>query len=162
MRKHYDITKGERLIEESLSLRDLLKIRVLSRSGYVVGKVSQIRICPTKRSIEGVLVSTGIFKRPIYIGVSYIRLISSESFILNIDPSVLLVNRTVIDSDGKKVGKVKEVKRKGHFNDIEELMVGSPLRKNVSINISEIRSLGENIVLNSAHNEKKEYFWKKS
>ena len=46
-----------------MNLRDLLNLRVLTEKGFVLGKVSHIRLHPTKLSIEGIVVSRGIFKK---------------------------------------------------------------------------------------------------
>jgi len=162
MKDHHRITKRENALEDTLNLKDSLNIRVISKSGQVIGKVSQIRIHPTKMFLEGIIISRGIFKKPIYIGVSYIRRLSHESFILKVDPFVLLKGKKVLDSHGRNVGRVKDVVRKEHSNDLKEILVGSSFRKNFSINISNIKSFGESIMLKPNYHVKKKYFWEKS
>src|SRR3989344_7338788 len=162
MKEYHRITKRERALEDTLNLKDSLNVRVISNDGFVIGKVSQIRIHPTKMFLEGIVVSMGIFKKPIYIGASYIKRLSHESFILKINPFVLLKDKKVLDSNGRIAGKVKETIRKEYSNDIKEIVVGSPFRKNLAIEASNIKSIGESIILNPHYHVKKKYFWEKS
>lgn len=162
MKEPHRITKKEGEMKETLDLKKSLNVRVISHKGLVLGKVLQIRFHPIKRVLEGILVSRGFFKKPLYIGSSYINKISHESIILDIEPSILLRGRIVIDSKGKKLGKVKQVIRKNHSNDIKELRVGSLFRKDFIINLSNVKLLGESIILNPNYHVKRKYFWQKS
>ncbi|MBS3094380.1 PRC-barrel domain-containing protein [Candidatus Pacearchaeota archaeon] len=162
MKDHHRITKKENSLDNTLNLGNSLNVKVISENGFIVGKASQIRIHPTKMCIEGILVSRGIFKKPLYIGVSYIKRLSHESFILKINPSTLLKGKNVVDTNGKILGKVKKIVRKEHANDIKELVVKSLLRKEIIIAISNIKSIGENILLNSNYHAKQKHIWKKS
>ena len=162
MEEHHRVTRHESALDDTLDLRGSLNVRVLSSKGLIVGKVSQIRIHPTKMFVEGILIHRGAFKKPIYLGASYIKRISNESIILNIELAVLLNGKRVIDSNGKKLGKIKEVIRKEHSNNIEELIVGAPFRKNFMIDMSKVKSLGESIILKPGYNVQRKYIWQKS
>lgn len=162
MKKHHRITRSERSLEQTLNLHELLNIRVLTKKGLVLGKVSHIRLHPTKLSLEGIVVSRGVFKKDFYIGASYIQRLSNDSFILKIDPSILLKGRRVLAGNGKVVGRVKEVLRKEHSNEIKELIVSSTFRKDFSIREQDVKYFGESIILKSSHNVPKKYFWQKA
>ncbi len=161
MRNHR-ITKHEKELEKTFNLKDLLKIKVITKQGLVLGKVKQIRINNTKHTLEGIVVSQGILKKKIYIGSSYIREISKDSFILNIDPSILLMKKKVLLTSGKVIGHVVKVERKDHSNEIEKLIVKSPFKKSFEIKPSHIKRLGESIILKGNYHEPRKYFWQKS
>lgn|SRR3989344_9389617 len=162
MKEHHRITKQESALDETFNMQNSLNVRVISDSGFVVGKVSQIRIHPTKMVLEGIVVSPGFLKKPIYIGRSYIKKLSEESFILNIYPSILLKGENVLDTEGRKIGKVSEVVRKEHSNEIRELIVSSPFRKKFVITPQNIKHIGESIILKPNYHVQKKYFWQKS
>lgn len=162
MKNHHRITKSEGELLSTLDLKKLLRLKVISNKGLVIGKVSQIRIHQAKMHIEGILVSRGFFKKPIYIGSSYISKFSHASFLLNVEPSVLLKGKTVINSQGEKIGKVKEIIRKEHSNQIEKLIIRSFLKKDFELKISNIKSIGNSVIINPNHHVEKKYFWKKS
>jgi sporulation protein YlmC with PRC-barrel domain len=129
MKQHHRITSKEKALENTLDVKKLLGLRVITRSGFVLGKVKQIRINEPKVKIEGIVVSRGFFKKPVYLGLSYIRKVSSESFILKIDPVILFRGRKIIDSRGKKFGKIKRVVRKENSNEIHEFRVFKILKR---------------------------------
>lgn len=162
MMKHHRITQKEGPVESTLNLKKLLGIRVLSSSGSIVGRVLQIRINPISMRLEGIMISRGIFKKRLYIGESYIKLLSNESFILNTDPYILLKGRKVLDADGKVIGRVKDIIRKEHTNEISGIIIRSFLRKDIPMDFSGIKKFGDSIILQQGSNVKKEYFWKKS
>src|SRR3989344_1498174 len=161
MKIHHRITKKEAALEDTLNLSNSLNVRVISKNGRIIGKASQIRINPSKMSLEGILVSRGNFKKPIYIGISYVKRISHKSFILKMEPSILIKGRKVLDSKGKKVGNIKNIVRNGHSIEIREIVVTSPLRKDIILNRTKIKTIGESVILKSNYNVKKKYFWEK-
>lgn len=162
MKGHHRITKNESALKHTFDLKKLLNLNVLSSKGKIIGKVSQLRIHPTKMNIEGIVVSRGIFRKPMYIGSSYIKRFSRASFLLDVEPAVLIKGKRVIDTHGRKVGKVKDLRRKEHSNSIQDIVVSSPLRKDLIIKTTDIKSIGEAIILKAHYHVKKQYFWKKS
>jgi|SRR3989344_1455130 len=159
--KHHRITKKEKALEETLDLKKLVHARVLSSKGQVIGKVKELRINQKTLSIEGIVVSRGFMKKPLYIGSSYFEDLSDESLILKIEPSVLLIGKKVLSSEGKVIGEVKDIERQGHTNEILDLIIKKPLRKSFIIKKSYVKYLGDSIILNSNYNGKKKHFWKK-
>ena len=160
---HHEIRKTEKNFGETISMKKMMGKRVLSHHGKVIGSISQIRLHPRILKVEGIIVRQGIFKRPLYIGHSYISKFSEESIVLNIEPSVLVKNRQVITHDGESIGRVKQVVRKGLTNDVKELIVkGNLLHKRISIPIDSIASIGNSVMLKANYNVKKKYLWQKS
>lgn len=162
MASHHRITKKENSLDSTLNLSDSLKVRVISQDGLVLGKASQIRVNHKTFKIEGIMISRGFFRKPIYIGASYIKKISHKSFILSVNPSVLIKNKKVINSEGKKIGNVKKIIRREHSNSIKQIIIKAPLKKEIIIKPSQVKSFGETIILKSNYAEKSEYIWKKS
>jgi len=162
MKSHHLITKHESSLDTTLDLRKALGARVLSHKGLILGKVSKIRIHPTRLQIEGIVISRGIFEKPFYIGSSYIKRFSEESFILTIELSVLLKGKKVLTSNGKVIGKIKDVIRKKHSNEVDKLSIKSFLKKIFYIRLSDVQSFGESIILKSNYRVPKKYLWQKS
>lgn len=162
MKKHHRITDSELAFEETFDLSDLISTKIISKDGKMIGKVSKVLLNPKKLSLEGILIRQGVFKKPIYIGISYFDRLSKDSIILKISPSVLLKRKKVLDSEGKVIGKVKSIERKGNSNEISELIISSPLKKKFPIKMSNIKFIGKTIILKSNYNVPKKYFWQKS
>ena len=157
MKKIQEIIEKEAPLEHTLNLKDLIGIRVISKRGKVVGKVSQFRLNANNMEIEGILVSRGIFKKPFYVGKSYLKQISNDAIILNIEPANLLKGIKVVTSDGKILGKVKEVIRKGDTNIVEGIVVSSLFKKRKTIKASFIERLGQSIILKPNYHVAEKY-----
>ena len=147
--------------ENTIDASDLLGKKVLSKSGHVIGRIHQIRINQKNFGIEGITVKRG-FSRKIYIGYGYIYSISDKAVILNIELSLLLKSKVVVDYHGKILGKVKEIIRKGDKNDIDKIIVQKFLRKDMEVPIHSIKTISKSIILKESYNVKQRYFWKKS
>lgn len=153
------IKKGDSDLETTINLGKIINKRIITKNGAVFGKVKQIRINANSYKIEGILAKRSLFKKDHYIGFSYINKITQHSIILNIDPSVLLRGRKVIDFNGKFVGRVKKVIRKGNTNDIKEIIVESFLYNDVNIDYSKINHMGKSIILIKGYNAEKKRIW---
>lgn len=160
MTDQYNILKTERSLDKTINLKKLIGKRVLSKGGKIIGKILEIRISPISLNIEGILVRRNIHKKSMYIGRSYFSRLSQEAVILNIEVSVLIKDKQVIDSKGKIIGKVKEVVRKGTRNDIKGVYVRSLFRRKFFIPESKIAYVNQSVVLKSQYNATKKYFWK--
>lgn len=160
MTDQYNILKTERSLDKTINLKKLIGKRVLSKGGKIIGKILEIRISPISLNIEGILVRRNIHKKSMYIGRSYFSRLSQEAVILNIEVSVLIKDKQVIDSKGKIIGKVKEVVRKGTRNDIKGVYVRSLFRRKFFIPESKIAYVNQSVVLKSKYNATKKYFWK--
>lgn len=159
MKAHHDILKTERTLNKTINLRKLIGKKVLSKGGTIIGKILEIGINPKNLNLEGILVRGSIIKRPMYIGRSYISHLSNDAAILNIEVSVLIKNKQVIDSKGKVIGRVKKIVRKGTRNDLKGVYVRSLFSWKFFIPESEIEYANKSVVLKSKYHATKKYFW---
>lgn len=155
----HSILKNERSLDKTVNLKKLIGKRVLSKGGKIIGKILEIRISPIDLDIEGILVRGNIIKKSMYIGRSYFSHLSDEAVILNIEVSVLIKDKQVIDSKGKIIGRVKEVVRKGTRNDIKGLYARSLFSRKFFIPESEIEYINKSVVLKTKYHATKKYFW---
>ena len=155
------IIKKEAGFDKTIGLRNLLRKKVLSKGGKVVGSICEIRISPRNGSLEGVVVSRGPFKKVLYIGKGYFSHLSNDSVILNIEPSLLLMSSLVVTFEGKVIGRVCEVSRKGESNEID-FITARKLFSKFTISNSGIKSIGKSVILRQGYRVTKKPFWKKS
>lgn len=104
-----NLLEKDKSLNETINVRKFIGAKVLSKEGYIFGRIIQIRIDTKNAGIEGIVVKRPWFKGLIYIGRTYFEKISSESIILNIQPSVLLKGKKVVNAEGKVLGRVREV-----------------------------------------------------
>jgi sporulation protein YlmC with PRC-barrel domain len=160
MKKEYIIT-DELRPDATINVRHILGAKVLSKTGQVVGRVKQLRMNQKTFKIEGIIVHISLFHR-VYIGVSYIKSISNEAVILSVDLSIMIKGKRVVDNEGKIVGKVKMIVRRGERNDISTLVVHKFMRKDLEIPTSAIKTVSKSVILTERYHVKQKYFWKKS
>lgn len=153
------ITDEQYMPDKALKSKELIGLRVLSKSGQVVGKVSELDLERNTLKMLGIVVSG---KVKMYFGRNYFRKISADSVILNIDPSIFLLGKKVFTYDGQLLGRVKEVRRKGHSNDVREIVVKSFLKRRLTIHPAQIYSTANNIILSRNYHGKQKYFWQSS
>ncbi len=145
---------------ETLSVGDFIGAKVITGNGKVIGRVAEIRWDVNEKTIEGILVKRGLFTEPFYIGIDYVKTLSHNSFILGIEPSVLLLGTRVITNDGEVVGYVKEVVRVKNTNNINYLVIKQRFRDAFSIKPSHIAHYGKSIMLKEGVDVPKKSFWK--
>ncbi|MBS3090818.1 PRC-barrel domain-containing protein [Candidatus Pacearchaeota archaeon] len=129
---------------------DVMKLRgkkVITSKGLVMGKVKKVIVGRKSFNIEGIIMGRKFSFKKIYIGESYFQSMSEKALILSIEPSFLLIGKKVLNNEGKVIGKVKEVMRKGDSNDFESLIVKSFWKKSFTVKSGEIKFLGKSIVL---------------
>lgn len=161
MKDFETIIKKESEFSKTLNVKQILSKRVLAATGLVVGRVSQIRFNPLTKNIEGII-TKNFWHKPLYIGLSYINQITVESVILNMEPSVFLRGRKIIDYEGKVLGKVSKINRKGNKNDVESIILSSFMKRSEVIPFSAISKLGKSIILKKDYDVKQKYFWQRS
>ena len=113
------VVKKEAGLEETANVKRLIGKRVLSEGGSVVGHISEVRLNKSGFNLEGIVVSSSIGL--VYIGKSYFSTISDYSVILNTELGLLVKGKKVLTIDGKVLGRVKQVNRKGNTNEIESI-----------------------------------------
>lgn len=148
MRKMRIFTPKKVQPDISEGLKTIVRKKVLSKNGEVVGKVKDIVI--NNSAIQGVIVRKRF--RQFFIDLSYIQDLYSDSVLLNIDPAIRYLGMQVFDDEGRKLGKVTDINQKNTTNTIESIVV----RKNIFskllvIPTSEIEVSEKNIILNRTY-----------
>lgn len=157
--EYKNVTRKEVEVEKTVNVKKLIGKRVLSDGGAIVGSVSEIRLNPNGFDLEGIVVHTSV--GALYVGKSYFSTISDYSVILNTELSLLVKGRKVLTIDGKTLGSVIEVNRKGNTNEIESLLVGSFWKKYL-IPVSVVKQIASSVLIKAKYNDTKEYLWKRS
>jgi len=121
--------------------------KVYSKSGEFVGKVYDLLF--KKDIFSGIMVKG---KKDIFIGKEFFRGESEKTIMLKIEPVVNLIGKRVFDSTGKKVGIVREIKRKANSNNYTDLVVKKSIyKRSFTVPKKDIEVAKKNIIL------KKEY-----
>ncbi|MGM5479898.1 MAG: PRC-barrel domain-containing protein [Nanobdellota archaeon] len=145
------LTTSKTKMESTLSLRFYLGKKVYSKSGDLVGTVSDIILSP-KHSLKGLMVKNKKLST-IFIGKEYIKDLTPISIMLQIDPVLLLIGKYVFDADGKKLGKVIDLKRETESNTYEAIIIKKkPFSKPETIKKEFIDVAKKNIILSTTHN----------
>ncbi len=134
--------------EETRNARGIVNRRVLTKTGGLLGRVWQVRL--RNRMVEGLLVRR-MFRPPVYIGMEYVKQITGDAVLLDIDP-VLYEGRSVITLDGKRVGRVVDVLRKGTSNEVAGFIIRDWWRTK-KIMPDDIKSLGPTIMLKELYEQ---------
>ena len=161
MRKPDLIISKATLPEQTLNASNLIGLKVLAKSGLIVGRLREVRLDVSTNKVEGFIVSRGL-KKPLYIGREYVNKVSSSAIILNMMPNVFLKGKKVISAKGKVIGTIKKINRRNNTNVLINIIVHSFLRKDLVIPSNAIKTVGKSIVLKDSYNEKQKYFWQKA
>lgn len=154
------IAKNTDIHIHPLDTKHVIGRRIISKNGKVIGSVCEINIHPENLSVLGVIAKCGWSK--VYIGTSYIGKITSESVILNIDPSVFIKGKIVLSHSGKEIGKVRAVIRKENTNEVKEIVVKSFWRKDLVVPYSAIEFVNKSVMLSKNYNGKQKLLWQKN
>lgn len=143
-----EIKHKSKAVKETLVAGDLINNKVYSNDGIYLGRVRDLHINPDKFSIEGIHIGKGLFSRYAYIGRDYIGKMSRKGVVLSITPLTELVNKKVLDSNGKVVGRVRVIYRNKKTNTLRSMVVERGVfKKNLLVNRNMISDIGEKIVL---------------
>lgn len=115
------LTTSKVNLELTTNLRSYLGKKVYSKSGDIVGSVQDI-LLNSKHSFQGIMVKTGL-RSSLFIGRKYVKELTPVSIMLSIDPVTSLVGKFVFDADGKKLGRVFELKRSSDANSFYALTI---------------------------------------
>jgi len=144
------VTKhASRPIGKTVKVSSIEGKKVLTKDGEKIGNLKNIHIDSTGLTIEGIRVSGGIFGEDSYIGRGYIHSMTEEGVILSIIPVERYVGLAVLDSRGRKVGKVKEVKKSRKTNTLVSIVVGRGVfgGEDLIFPKNKIKEIGKNIIL---------------
>ena len=130
-----------------LSSKRFKKIPVITKSGEIIGRVSEVRL--DGFCVEGVVVERFLNFRSVFIDKSFIKVFNQNEVLLKINPVTELVGVRVYDGSGRKLGKVSKVLRKNNGNDFDSLVVKDGFFARPSlVDRSHIEIMKRNIILN--------------
>lgn len=129
------------------SFRSYIGKKVISKSGNLVGRVYDILFAGS--SVAGIIVLRKLSK--IFIGKEFFNS-SGGAVMLSIDPITTLIGKQVFDADGKRIGKVTRLVRKGSTNVLDGLVVKRNLySKPIKIPKEDIEVSKKNIILKKVY-----------
>lgn len=118
--------------------------KIITKSGDTFGRVFDIAF--SGNTVTGIIVGRRLSK--LFVGKEFVSSISSGSIMLSIDPVVMLVGKQVFDADGKKIGKVVKLVRKGSSNSFSAIIVKRKIySKGIKVPASDIEVSKKNIIL---------------
>ncbi len=99
---------------------------VYSKSGTLIGRVYDVAL---KNDImQGIFVLSKLNKlNRLFIGKEFFRSESKKGIVLKIEPVTSLIGKKVYDAEGRKIGKVIELKRKSNSNNYTDIIVKKSL-----------------------------------
>ena len=140
----------EEQVNEPIRYHDLKGSKVIDTDGRKFGTVQELLIDPITLSVTGIVVHRG-FNKNVLITRDYIERIGVNCVMLKIPP--IIKSMEVIDINGEKVGKVKEVFA-GTANPAELIEVSTGFAgKPLKIPQHEIHGVGEKVILKHAKEE---------
>ena len=126
--------------------------RVVDREGIKYGKVKHIHIDRDTLRVTGVTVHQG-FLRDYFLSDHYIDRFTDETLLLSTSP--VRTNVDVVDIDGHKIGRIKELHRNPDTDEIESIEVQDGILHTRIVSRSEIWGVGEKVILKSTRAEYK-------
>lgn len=130
------------------SFRSYIGKKVIAKSGDKIGKVYNIRF--SKNTVLGIVVRRRLSK--FFIGIEFVKGVSDKSLMLSIDPVIMLAGKHVFDADGRRLGKVARIERKGSGNDFESIVVRKWFfMRGIIIPKKDIEVMKKNIILKKAY-----------
>ncbi len=127
----------------------LVGMRVLAKSGSVLGKVRAVLLDPAGRTVQGILVGR-LLHENLYITTSYIDRITEKAVLLKIDPASLRKGLQVITSDGKRVGTVIGMHRIKQTNDVHTYVVKRRFRT-FEVAAADVKHIGTSLILKKTY-----------
>jgi len=118
--------------------------KVIDREGIEYGTVKHIHISPNTLSVSGVTIHQG-FHKDYFLSEDYIDKFTEKTLLLSRPP--IRVGISVIDTDRRKIGKVKRIHRHPETKEIESIEIADGLTHSKIISKSEIWGVGERGIL---------------
>ena len=118
--------------------------KVIDREGIEYGKVKHIQINPNTLCVCGVTIHQG-FRRDYFLAEDYIDKFTEKTLLLSRPP--IRIGIPVIDTDRRKIGKVKRIQRHPDTNEIESIEVTDGFVNSKILSKTEIWGVGEKVIL---------------
>jgi len=126
--------------------------KVIDREGIEYGKVKHVHINSDTLEVVGITVHEGIHK-DYFLSRDYVDRFTEESVLLSSAP--IRTDVSVVDIDGRKIGKVKRLNMSKETNELESIEVTEGLTGTRIFHTSEIWGVGEKIILRQTRDEYK-------
>ncbi|MFZ8921688.1 MAG: hypothetical protein ACO2Y0_01890, partial [Nitrosopumilaceae archaeon] len=118
--------------------------KVIDREGIDYGKVKHIHINPNTLCVCGVTIHQG-FRRDYFLSEDYIDKFTEKTLLLSRPP--IRIGIPVIDTDRRKIGKVKRIHRHPDTKEIESIEIADGFAHSRILSKSEIWGVGEKVIL---------------
>ena len=118
--------------------------KVIDREGIEYGKVKHIHINPNTLCVSGVTIHQG-FRKDYFLAEDYIDKFTEKTLLLGRPP--VRIGIPVIDTDRRKIGKVKRIHRNPDTNEIESIEITDGIVNSKIISKSDIWGVGEKVIL---------------
>lgn len=139
---------------KTLTSDDILGKDVIGADGAFIGIIEKIHLDPQSLEFIGISIDKGFLKKGLALGRDYISKVTPHAVFLTINPALNLRGMTVFDAEGRKLGKISEVRLYGAKNRLRGVMVRpAPLRKAFFLPASVVGTVGYNLVLNKKASE---------
>lgn len=146
---------GEEL-HDAITSDDVLGKDVIDAEGDFLGVVEMLHLDPNAVEVVGITIDKGFLRRGLVVGKDYIERVAPHAVFLKIRPAFKLKGMTVYDNQGEVIGIVVKPVLHGKKNQVEALVVrSSALKKDLVIPAEYIRTIGYNVLLNTARKELK-------
>jgi sporulation protein YlmC with PRC-barrel domain len=134
-------------LDKSINLSSYIGKKVYSKSGEIVGKISDVVI--HNNCMNGVIVKG---KKELFIDKAFFEEDSEDAVMLSIDPVINMIGKQVYDSEGKKIGKVVDVERKSNANAFTNIKVKDKVySKPIIVPKKDIDTAKDSIMLNKSY-----------
>ena len=127
--------------------------KVIDREGIEYGKVKHIHINQNTLCVSGVTIHQG-FRKDYFLSEDYIDKFTEKTLLLSRPP--VRIGIPVIDTDRRKIGKVKRIHRHPDTNEIESIEIADGIMHSKIISKSEIWGVGEKVILGMTKDQFKE------
>jgi len=143
-----EIVELNKSFNSGLKVNELEGKKVMGANGKEVGKIIQIRLDHDSLNFDGIEMDRGFFGHDTFIGKDYIESLSDTGAVLNMNPAKDYKGMHIMDSNGKEVGKVKEIRTDHSTNNISAIVVSTGIMSNDAVfSKSDIEGVGKTFIL---------------
>lgn len=142
--KQISVSKKDSLNPTFCEPKTFVGKSVMDYNGKNCGKIKSLYINPQTMNISGVKIKNG-FHKDYLLTREYFEKFSEDTLYLNTIP--IKPNDKVVDLEGKKLGKIKDIHRNPETNRIQTLEVKSRLKPRKMIPITEMIGVGDKITV---------------
>lgn len=142
-----DLATFGKKLEGFITSDDILGKDVIDSMGETLGVVEKVFIGGKELDFAGIAVDKGLFSQGLCIGKAYIDRVTEYAVILNTSILFELKGKLVFDSEGKKLGSVKQVITVESKNALESLEIKTGVGSSIIVPARFVFSIEENIIL---------------